>query len=541
MKHPLTWIQRALTWAVCFAGSSYILLFLGLTTLRLIYPYEVEWNEGAIFDHALRILHNKPIYTAPSLEFAAFIYTPLYYYMVAAVMKLTGVTLLAGRLISILSTLLTAFLVGRITHRETKSALLAFSSAALYIAFFHVTGFFYDLVRMDALAIFFAVAAIYTVLYSKKGYVSAAILIVLAYFTKQQMLCFLPAIALWLFIRNPKQAAIFIAVSVALLLGGSLILNMTTHGWFAFYTWKEPSAKTHNSFSYGRAFVFFHVDLLGTFALTTIVIIFAYILTTTLPRPSPLLRGGGKNLRYFPSPLTKGEQSKFPPPLSKGEGRGGVVAKDTTPPYEGHSCALLLFCYVASIAASSLSIGNEGGYKNVLMPLAATIAILFPISLLRITQSLSLSNGPVQWLLLFEFFALSYNPLGEKMLIASPRQRHAGDEFIAKLRTIPGDVWIPMHGYLNTLAGKSTFVHFMAMNDALTMQDTTAARLQREIDSAYSLHRFTAIILDQDLSFPPDSIPHYTLQGTIFRTPNVFLSRLGDEATRPQYLYVPSP
>ena len=500
MKRPITWIRRALTWAVCFAGSSYILLFLGLTALRLVYPYEVEWNEGAVLDHAIRILGGKPLYATPSLEFAAFIYTPIYYHLVAGLMKITGVAMMPGRLISILSTLLTALLIGRITQRETKSTLLAFSSAALYIAFYHVTGFFYDIVRMDALSLFLAVAAIYTVLYVRKGYIGAAILIALAYFTKQQMLCFWPAIALWLFIRNPKQAYIFITISITLLLAVSLILNTTTHGWFAFYTWKEPSAKTHYFFSYGRAIAFFHVNLLGTFALTTIVILFAYILTITPPRPSPLVRGGGKN-----------------------------------------GYALLLFCYTASIAASSLSIGNEGGYKNVLMPLAATIAILFPISLQRIAQSFSISNALIQWLLLFEFFALAYNPLGEKMLIASPRQRHAGDEFIAKLRAISGDVWIPMHGYLNTLAGKPTFVHFMAMSDALTVQDTSATRLQREIDSAYREHRFTVIILDQDLSFPPDSIPHYTPRGTIFRTPNVFLSRLGDEATRPQYLFVPSP
>ena len=489
-----------LEWAVCIAGGSYILLFLGLTVLRLIYPYEIEWLEGAILDHAIRVLDGKPLYTAPSLEFSAFIYTPIYYYVVALVMQVTGIAMVAGRLVSLLSTLATAVLISHITQRETESKLLTFSSAALYIAFFHETGYFYDIVRMDALALLLAVAAIYVALYAKRGPIIAAILITLAYFTKQQMICFWPAFTFWFLIRGGvpfkerrKQAFVFTGVSLGLILITSLALNAASHGWFAFYTLRLPSAKTHLFFSTQRAIAFFHIKMLGTFALTTIVIAFACIVG--------LYRSLKEGSRYF----------------------------------------LLLLCYFASILAASLSMGNAGGYKNVLMPLAATIAILFPICLQRIVLNLKLQENLVQWILLFEFFALAFNPLGEKMLLASSRQQKAGDEFMAKLKTIPGDVWIPMHGYLNRLAGKPMHPHFMAMNDALSIQDTTSTRLQREIDSAYSTHHFAAIILDEDHSFPPDSIPYYSLRGKIFQTPNVFISRLADEATRPQYIYLPAP
>src|SRR5438552_3823606 len=83
------------------AGGAYALLFLISAAMRLLYPYEVEWNEGAVFDHALRLLDGKPIYTAPSLDFAPFIYTPIYYYAMALLAKIGGEGLWVGRLISI--------------------------------------------------------------------------------------------------------------------------------------------------------------------------------------------------------------------------------------------------------------------------------------------------------------------------------------------------------------------------------------------------------------------------------------------------------
>src|ERR1017187_6704606 len=118
---------RHLDIAVYCLGGLYTLLFLAAAGMRLVYPYEIEWNEGAVLDHAIRVLDGKPIYTAPSLDFSAFVYTPLYYYVTAIVMSISGVGLYAGRLVSIISILITAWLIGRIVWRETSSTLLAVS------------------------------------------------------------------------------------------------------------------------------------------------------------------------------------------------------------------------------------------------------------------------------------------------------------------------------------------------------------------------------------------------------------------------------
>ncbi|SRR5579883_1952378 len=484
-------VRRYLEWAVYGMGGAYGALFLFSASLRLIYPYEVEWNEGAILDHAIRVLHGQSIYTAPSLDFSAFVYTPLYYVVTAALMKIGAIGLWAGRLVSIISTLCTAWFAGKIVRRETASALLAFSAGMLYLAFYQTTGFFYDIVRMDALAILFAILSLYAALYLRRGYVTAAIFIALAYYTKQQMIFIWPGITVLLFLRQKKDALIFAVLSIALLLITFVSLNGITHGWFQRYTMTIPSLKAASEFSWITALEFFPKIVIGSLGLFTFIIVVAFF---TIKRVS-------FDRIFF----------------------------------------ALCICYVLAISSGAISLGNPGGYSNVIMPCAAMTAIVFPIALHRIFEKISVTTSLSLVLLFLGFLSLWYDPLSQKMLFASQRQKHAGDEFIAKLRSMSGDVWIPYHGYISSLAGKPTHVHFMAMNDALYLGDTTARRYRHEIDSSLAAHRFAAIILDEDSVFHWDSIPHYTRSEAIFVTPNVFLSRIGSAPTRPQFIYRPIP
>jgi hypothetical protein len=361
----------------------------------------------------------------------------------------------------------------------------------LYLAFYHVTGFFYDIVRMDALGLLLAVASIYAALYGKRGYLISAVLIALAYFTKQQMIFVWPALAIYFLIRDKRHAVWFAIVSIGLLLLGTVALDAMTNGWYRFYTFTIPGAKAAAEFSWRDALEFFPREVFGTLGYFTLIILIVFI-------------------------VDKGWTGK-------------------------RSFVLLVMSGFFATVSGAIALGNPGGYKNVLMPLAAMIATLFPMGVERISESIRAWRPLAPLILFLGFLALAYNPLGEKMLFAGARQRQAGDEFIAALRTMPGDAWIPFHGYLNTLAGKPTHVHFMAMNDALVPREARSARFQREIDSSLAAHRFSAIILDEEHVFHWDSIPHYTRARAIFRMPNVFLSRLGDAAKRPQFIYLPAP
>ena len=482
-------MSKILKWLIYGIGSAYIVLFLFAATLRLMYPYEVEWNEGAVLDHAIRVLDSKPIYTASSLDFSPFVYTPLYYYVTAALMRIGGIGLWSGRLISILATLLTALIIFRIVSRESSSRLLAFSGLALYIAFYHLTGFFYDVVRMDAFAILLVAVTLYVALYARRGFMFAAILTALAYFTKQQMIFILPSIAIGLWFQDRKQAYVYTGVSVIIIVLATVIVNSITHGWFSYFTSSVPSVKASHEFSWQTLIEFYPKWMMGILGIFTFIILLGIVL--------------------------RNKQS--------------VTER------------VIIFGWIFAVLSSSISFANPGGYQNVLMPLMLMIAVLFPISIAK------LSSAIPQWPLLAPsiqlcgFLALIYNPLGQTMLLASNRQKKAGDEFVQKLKEIPGEVLIPFHGYISSLAGKPPHVHFMAMNDALEMHDANSARLQHEIDSSLASHRFSAVILDEQKVFRWDSIPHYQSSGKIFSVPNVFLSRIGEAPTRPDILYYPKP
>ncbi len=481
-----------LTWVAYALGGVYSALFLFSAALRLVYPYEVEWNEGAVLDHSIRILHDLPIYTAPSLDFAAFVYTPFYYYLTAIAMTIGGIGLWAGRFISLLATIATALVIGLVVRRELGSRpkeglLLPMCGAMLYLAFYHVTGFFYDIVRMDPLAVFLVVASIYAALYAKRGFILSAILLAFAYFTKQQMIFAWPALVLYFMMISKRKAAWFAACSLALLLAGTFLMNAATSGWYRFYTLTIPSVKAATGFSWRDALAFFPTTLFGSLGFFILVILLASIISG-LSR-----RNGGTSL--------------------------------------------IVWCALLAMLSASIGIGNPGGYANVLIPLAAMIAMLFPISIAWLEERFSSGQRFAPTLLVLAFLSLAFNPLGEIMLFASSRQRQAGNEFVAVLRKMPGDVWIPFHGYIGTMAGKATHVHFMAMNDALVPHDARSARFQREIDSSLDAHRFSAIILDEDRVYGWDSIQHYTKAGKIFQLPNVFLSRIGSAPTRPQFVY----
>ncbi len=477
------------------AGSLYCLLFLIASLSRLLYPYELEWNEGAVLDHAIRILEGKQLYAPPSLDFAAFVYTPFYYVVVALIIKFGGIGLWAGRLVSILATLSAAYIIGAIVHRETKSTFLASVSAMLYLAFYHATGFFFDIVRMDALALLFAIASIFTALYVKRGHLLAAGLLALAFFTKQQMIVFWPAIVLWLTLRNWREALTFSAISATCIACGTIVMNVTTHQWYGFYTLTIPSVKAGLLFSLSDALRFLPTGIFGEFAITTIVIVLGVALW----------------------------------------GARSWLKRD--------AILLLYFCYLCALAGACLSLGNSGGYKNVLMPFSAIIAVLFPLSAQRLSHLIQPVQSQIAlapWLLLFEFASLAYNPFGQIALFGSAKQRAGGDQFVETIRALPGDTWIPFHGYLNRMAGKPTHIHFMAMNDVLLVQDTNTIRFRREIDRAYASHHFATIVLDENKVYPLGEIPDYSFSKNILATPNVLLSRIGDAPTRPQFLFIPS-
>src|ERR1700724_1957007 len=68
---------------------------------RLAYPYDLEWMEGGMLGHALRLAQGEGIYAEPSARFVSFAYTPPSPIVLWLLAPVTGVGYLPARAVSV--------------------------------------------------------------------------------------------------------------------------------------------------------------------------------------------------------------------------------------------------------------------------------------------------------------------------------------------------------------------------------------------------------------------------------------------------------
>ena len=85
------------------AAAAAVVAFAVLAVRRAAYPYQIEWLEGGAVEHVRRILQGRALYPAPSVDFVAYPYPPLYFLLSAGVAFLTGVGYLPLRIVSIIA------------------------------------------------------------------------------------------------------------------------------------------------------------------------------------------------------------------------------------------------------------------------------------------------------------------------------------------------------------------------------------------------------------------------------------------------------
>jgi hypothetical protein len=151
-----------------------------------------------------------------------------------------------------------------------------------------------------------------------------------------------------------------------------------------------------------------------------------------------------------------------------------------------------------------------------------------------------------------QFLQLAYDP---RHVVPAARDVGAGQQFIARLRNYPGDVFVPAHSYYAAMAGKATFAHWATITDASGLWDTDLdvqhggvndprrPIILDEITAAIAARRFSAVILDdnsKEFSAYWRAVldPYYRPAGTVFADDNVFWTRSG-AASRPQLIFVP--
>jgi len=491
-------IRGFLRYVLIALGILFVLLYIILALIRIRYPFELEWIEGALVDHVKWLLSGHKLYVPPSLDFVPYFYTPLYFYLGAAVSTVTGVGFVPLRLISFLSSLGCFAIIFLFVKRETASVFAGFLAMSFFAATYQIGGAWFDLARIDMLFLLFLLWAIYLIRFHETwfGYLLAGVMISLSFLTKQNALLMAVPIALYCVVARPRLAIFFVG-SAALLIGGSsLLLNKIHDGWFNYYVFKL--APQHYMLRHRIVFYWIE-DLLAPVPVASAAAIF-YVFR----RLSDSFRKEG--LFYL---LT--------------------------------SAGILGGTWITRM--------HTGAFVNVLIPAYAMIAILFGLGIHRILVYVREGMGDnralvrdnltsfVSFVCLVQFAALLYDPTHQ---VPKKADLEAGTEFIQTISQLQGDIWVAGHGFYPALAGKRSFAHAGSIADILRADEGPVGRqLRLEIEDAFREHKFSALVMDKsDYKFFVDFNRYYQFQRDIFKSDRVFKTLTG-QPCRPEYIYVP--
>jgi hypothetical protein len=460
-----------------------------LAARRVAYPFELEWLEGAMVDHVRTILSGAPLYAKPSLTFIPLTYTPLYFYVAAALSKMVGVGFLPLRLISIAASAGVLVTLFRLAARETGDPRAGMLAAGLFAAMFGWTDGWLDLARNDSLFLLLALIAIYVLRWhdSPAAYVSAGILMALSFLAKQTGLIVSIPLALFCAWRGRLAFASFAGTVAAIVLGSTFVLERVFDGWYLYYIRDVPA---QHPLAVEMVWGFWRFDVLR-------------------PLPLALLGSAG----YLLAKLRHGDRD---PPL------------------------LYLLAAAGLCGGAWASRLHSLSYVNVALPAYAALAMVFACMVhdRRFTGDLfgtvrrPLTQCGLYTVAILQLIRLGYSPV---RLVPTEQDVAAGRLLLTALEAQPGEVFSPFHGYLPALAGKATHAHAVVIADVIRGRANEAGRtFAAELERALQDHRFSAVVA-YDARTPVDAwLPvrqHYRADAGVVEHRSMFW--------RPEIRYVP--
>jgi hypothetical protein len=478
---------------VLAAGSWFSAVFVVLAVLRMSYPFELEWMEGGVLDHVRRLQEGKALYGPPAVEFTPFIYTPLYYYASWPLIVVFGEGFFAMRLLSFAATVGTALLLFLLVRRESGRSFAAFVGSSLFLAGFRATGAWMDLARADSLALFQFLAAAYLIRWRPTvgWYVTAGVLLSLAFLTKQSTLIMTGPLLLYGVYEHPKPFVALCGTAVGLSGAAVAVFHWLSGGWFAYYVFELPR---QHPWQYNLLGSFWLMDLGRNLPAAAVLILFV----------------------------------------------GLMVARRRC--IGSAAVAFHLLLAAGMVSGSMVLRLHVGGYDNVLMPAFAAVSILCGVAVGKTLACVevypgakrSLIEGIVCAGLLGQFGLLGYSPSKQ---LPTQADREAGQRLVRRLAHMEGQVWIPGHGYLACMVGKTGFAHQMAMKDVLNGGNLEAKqRLVEDMKAKITSRAFSSVIVD-DEEWRWDLLEaFYRKSEKLFDDPGVFYPATGARM-RPQTLY----
>lgn len=220
--------------------AGYLCLYLYAAYKNFIFPFEgKDCAEGNLIYHAIQLLNGKSIYVNCNTQpITSTVYPPVYQVIIAGLIKLFGVKVYLGRLISIIASFLIGWFIYKIVKHETKDFFSSIASTLLFFVFYNVTGQYLDRGRVDTLFLLLSTISLFCIRKYNQGRLflpAGIIFMILAVYTKQQAVFAIISSFIYLFLQNKRIAIIsFISfvVPVGLIF---IIINIQTNGLFYFY------------------------------------------------------------------------------------------------------------------------------------------------------------------------------------------------------------------------------------------------------------------------------------------------------------------
>jgi len=448
-----TVVAKILRGLVVAGSVALVALFAYVVAARFAIPIELEWMGGTVLDHVERFVQGKPIYAAPTVDWIAYIYTPLYYWVSGTLARAVPV-LLACRVVSLVATLGASALVWRLARRLGASHVWAIAAVGCFYGAYSLTGYWYDLERADTLCTLMVLAGTSIAIDSTGlvGAVIAGLVLGLAFYAKQQALGVALSVGVGLLVAGERRRALGFALGAAVgLVPLFAWLHTSTGGWFDFYCVKMGAA---HGVDLSLFTLFFLGDLSNAFALAAATFaVLAWLVRDTWQR---------------------------------------VEAKR----YDASDKRLVVFACAlgGAFVASASSRLHQGGFLNVLIVWSTFGCVAFAIAATRVEQlAQSHGMGPLagaglSLAALLQLAHFAYDP-------SEPTPSHHA-EFDANLLEArvhelekSGEVLLTGRGHVTT----QRHFHIMALMDVMR----GGLGIPDEIASAIRSRRYAAYILDE--------------------------------------------
>ena len=241
IKNPVELLKLIAMFLALGAALAQFARFLFIAFSRIAFPFSLEWMEGGSFVQVSRILEGQPLYVRPSFDFIPQIYPPVYFYISALASKILGNSFVPLRLVSILATLGILFLIYELVYKQSGSKSGGILASGFFCATYELSGHWFDIARVDSLALAFLLLAAYFLLKDQPiASTIGGIFLALSCFTKQTMLILAGVFIIFCLLLPSKNRLIFVGTAVFGFLAGTVVLDWSSEGWYSYYIFHLP-------------------------------------------------------------------------------------------------------------------------------------------------------------------------------------------------------------------------------------------------------------------------------------------------------------